>query len=90
MQEKLDFKKPTTIQSYVWPVSLCGQDIVGVAKTGSGKTLAYMLPMAMLCIYNDKINGETIATQQRTNKPYVLVMAPTRELVFQIYRETSR
>ncbi|KAG8178144.1 hypothetical protein JTE90_006283 [Oedothorax gibbosus] len=70
------FEKPTPIQSQVWPISMSGRDLVGIAQTGSGKTLAYVLP-AIVHIFNQ-------APQQRGDGPIALILAPTRELAQQI------
>ena len=42
---KMNFIKPTPIQSMAIPVALKGRDILGTAQTGTGKTLAYCLPL---------------------------------------------
>lgn len=39
-----DWKEPTLIQAYCWPVLNAGRDVVGIAETGSGKTLGFSLP----------------------------------------------
>lgn len=39
-----EWKQPTQIQAYCWPVLNAGRDVVGIAETGSGKTLAFCLP----------------------------------------------
>lgn len=57
---------------------MSGRDAVGIAETGSGKTLAFLLP-AFVHIQELKKK-----THGNTNKPFVLVIAPTRELAQQI------
>ena len=61
---------------------MSGRDLIGIAETGSGKTLAYILPMIRHIRDQppivDGIDG-----------PIALVVAPTRELVLQIYKETK-
>lgn len=42
---RLEYKKPTPIQSQAIPAIISGRDVIGIAKTGSGKTLAFLLPM---------------------------------------------
>ena len=37
---RLQFEKPTPIQSIAWPIAFSGKDVVGIAQTGSGKTLS--------------------------------------------------
>jgi ATP-dependent RNA helicase DDX46/PRP5 len=60
---------------------MSGRDVIGIAETGSGKTLAYVLPMTRH-IRDQSPVGE--------NEGMIgLVMAPTRELAFQIYKESK-
>jgi len=67
------YEHPTPIQDQAIPHILRGEDIVGIANTGTGKTAAFLIPLI------DKI----------LNNPHekVLVVAPTRELAFQIDEE---
>jgi ATP-dependent RNA helicase DBP3 len=72
-----EFKKPSPIQAQSWPVLLSGRDLVGIAKTGSGKTLAFSLPGLV-----------QVAARMRSaqaNRPFMLVLAPTRELAVQTH-----
>ena len=67
----LGYKNPTPIQTDSIPLALSGRDIIGLAETGSGKTAAFALPVL----------------QALMNKPqslFALIMAPTRELAYQI------
>ena len=76
---KLGFDKPTAIQSQALPAIMSGRDVIGVAKTGSGKTVAFLLPMFRHIKDQrplDPMDG-----------PIGLVLAPTRELATQIFRE---
>lgn len=80
--ELLGFTKPTEIQAKVIPLLLNNtkNDIHAQAQTGTGKTLAFGIPLL------HAINQSTKAVQG-------LVVAPTRELVLQIYeslKEVSR
>lgn len=70
---KQNITDPTPIQEQTIPLLLEGKDVIGQSHTGSGKTLAYLLPI--LC----KIDASAKQTQ-------ALVLAPTHELVMQIYR----
>ena len=70
-----EFKNPSPIQSQCWPVLLSGRDVVGIAKTGSGKTLAFSLPGLV------HVSARMKATRQ--DRPYMLVLSPTRELAMQ-------
>ena len=76
------FEAPTAIQRVAWPVVLSGRDTIGLAETGSGKTLAFGLPAIMHLQKQRRVElGEG---------PVVLVLAPTRELVRQTYRELEK
>lgn len=70
------FEKPTDIQKASIPVSLEGEDVIGLSYTGSGKTLAYVAPI--LC----KLEEE--------RKVQALIMCPTRELAEQILLEVRK
>ena len=76
------FEKPTLIQSCSWPILLSGLDLIGIALTGSGKTLAFILPALIHASHQEFV--------QPGDSPIVLVMAPTRELVQQIYTVTNQ
>ncbi len=65
-------KKPTPIQIKSIPPGLEGRDVMGCAQTGTGKTAAFVIPMI-----------ERLADGPRGH-PRGLILAPTRELVFQI------
>ncbi len=65
---------PTEIQEKAITPALSGQDILGIAQTGSGKTLAFLIPLVMKIKY---AQGE---------HPRGLILAPSKELVVQIYR----
>ncbi|TPX71159.1 hypothetical protein SpCBS45565_g01287 [Spizellomyces sp. 'palustris'] len=69
--EKIGFTKPTEIQQASIPDALEGRDIIGLAQTGSGKTAAFALPILQRLFQNPQ-------------PLYACVMAPTRELAFQI------
>jgi ATP-dependent RNA helicase DDX46/PRP5 len=61
---------------------MSGRDLIGIAETGSGKTLAYVLPMIRHIRDQQPI-------RDGIDGPIGIVIAPTRELVFQIYKETK-
>src|SRR3569833_2468426 len=61
---------------------MSGRDVIGIAETGCGKTLAYVLPMIRHIKAQDPcVEGDGMIA---------LIMAPTRELTLQIYRETKK
>ncbi|MCB0355196.1 MAG: DEAD/DEAH box helicase [Bdellovibrionales bacterium] len=70
----LGYDAPTPIQEQAIPVILEGGDVIGLAQTGTGKTAAFALPVL----------HELLASSER-RIPRVLVLAPTRELVDQIF-----
>lgn len=57
---------------------LAGRDVIGVAKTGSGKTLAYLLPLLRHILAQPPL-------EVNETGPIGLILAPSRELAFQIH-----
>ncbi len=73
----ISFTTMTPIQEKAIPEILKGKDIVGQAQTGTGKTAAFAIPsLERLDFQNNSIQ--------------VLVIAPTRELAFQISEEFKK
>ena len=70
------YDTPTPIQAKSIPAAISGRDVLGCAQTGTGKTAAFALP-----ILNHLGQRNRKAVSQR---PFVLVLAPTRELAIQI------
>lgn len=71
---QMGFKLPTPIQRESIPLALNGRDIIGLAETGSGKTLAFALPILQ-------------ALMENPSHLFGLVLAPTRELAYQISQQ---
>jgi len=69
--KSLNYNSPTPIQAAAIPEALAGRDIIGLAETGSGKTAAFAIPILQALM----------ATPSRL---FACVLAPTRELAFQI------
>lgn len=67
----LGFKAPTAIQAEAIPYALTGKDVIGLANTGSGKTAAFALPIIQ-------------ALYDSPQAFFACVLAPTRELAYQI------
>lgn len=67
------YVEATHIQDKAIPEILNGKDVIGIANTGTGKTAAFLIPLI------DKV------IKNKTQK--VLIIAPTRELAFQIQDE---
>lgn len=74
--EKQGIYAPTEIQTLTIPEILNNKDVIGEAHTGSGKTLAFLAPLFQ------KIDANKKDVQ-------VLILAPTRELVMQIERQSK-
>lgn len=70
--DELGYSEPTEIQKKGIPLILNGHDMLGIAQTGTGKTAAFVLPILMKVKY------------AQGNDPRALILAPTKELVFQI------
>lgn len=68
--ERMKITAPTPIQEAAIPPALQGLDILASAQTGTGKTIAYLIPL----IINLSKNPASTA----------LILAPTRELAFQV------
>uniref|UniRef100_A0A7S3NKR6 RNA helicase n=1 Tax=Aureoumbra lagunensis TaxID=44058 RepID=A0A7S3NKR6_9STRA len=68
----LGWTKPTAIQRAAIPVAMSGRDVIGLAETGSGKTGAFALPILHRLLDAPK-------------RLYALILAPTRELAYQIH-----
>ena len=75
------YDKPTDIQKQALPEIIAGKDVLGIAQTGTGKTGAFCLPV-LERLFQDERRAER-------NRPQVLVVAPTRELVSQIVDEAK-
>merc|ERR1712224_390798 len=65
----------TCMQQISLPFTLCGRDVLGVAKTGSGKTLAYLIPIVEI-LYRQFFSDSDILGGA--------IITTTRELATQI------
>ncbi len=94
--EKSEWKEPTPIQMQAIPALLSGRDVLAAAPTGSGKTAAFVIPLLSIVAaakYGNDNNGSgTKSSKEAKNKKGIkgLMLAPTRELADQIYREAER
>jgi len=70
------YETPTPIQAQTVPAALLGRDVLGCAQTGTGKTAAFALPILNRLGQRNR--------KAMPNHPFVLVLAPTRELAIQI------
>lgn len=90
------YKVPTPVQKYSVPIVMGGRDLMACAQTGSGKTGGFLFPILSQAF----IHGPSAIPQanqgpggygrQRKAYPTSLILAPTRELVSQIYDESRK
>ena len=73
------FVEMTPVQSRSLPMALEGKDVCAQAQTGTGKTAAFLITVF------SRILSADVPSKRRD--PLALVLAPTRELALQIYRE---
>lgn len=74
------FKQCTPIQALTLPYTLEGKDIGGQAQTGTGKTAAFVLAAMNRLL-------RKAPDPQYAGQPRTLILAPTRELAIQIYKD---
>lgn len=67
------FQTPTPVQEQAAQLIMDGKDVIAESPTGTGKTLAYALPVL-----------ERIKPEQK--HPQAVILAPSRELVMQIFQ----
>ncbi|HSW81380.1 MAG TPA: DEAD/DEAH box helicase [Candidatus Saccharimonas sp.] len=72
--ESHGYVNPTPIQDEAIKPVLEGRDLIGLANTGTGKTAAFLLPILSRLV-------------EDPNSIRALIMAPTRELAYQIDEE---
>ncbi|KAL8673728.1 MAG: hypothetical protein Q9168_001889, partial [Polycauliona sp. 1 TL-2023] len=88
------YTTPTPVQKYSVPIVMGGRDLMACAQTGSGKTGGFLFPILSQAF----INGPSAVAppaggmgyRSRKALPTSLILAPTRELVSQIYDEARK
>ncbi|KAI1776108.1 DEAD-domain-containing protein [Hypoxylon cercidicola] len=93
--ELAHYKVPTPVQKYSIPIVMGGRDLMACAQTGSGKTGGFLFPIlsqAFLTGPSPVPAGQPGGGYGRQRKAYPtsLILAPTRELVSQIYDEARK
>ncbi|KAJ3285049.1 Nucleolar RNA helicase 2 [Rhizoclosmatium sp. JEL0117] len=73
------------IQAACFQKVMAGKDLLGRARTGTGKTLAFTLPVVETL--KKEIAKNRAEFTKRGRPPFALIMAPTRELANQVFRE---
>jgi len=85
---------PTPVQKYSIPIVMGGRDLMACAQTGSGKTGGFLFPILSQAFQNGPSassgGGGGNFGRQRKALPTSLILAPTRELVSQIYEESRK
>lgn len=84
---QVGYKEPTPIQRAAIPIAMQSRDLIGVAVTGSGKTAAFLLP---LLVYIAELPRIDEFEWRKSDGPYSIVLAPTRELAQQIEIEARK
>ncbi|XP_043402847.1 probable ATP-dependent RNA helicase DDX4 isoform X7 [Chelonia mydas] len=83
---KAGYLKLTPVQKYSIPIILAGRDLMACAQTGSGKTAAFLLPI-LAHMMKDGVTASHFREQQ---EPECIIVAPTRELINQIFLEARK
>ena len=87
------YTTPTPVQKYSVPIVMGGRDLMACAQTGSGKTGGFLFPiLSQAFITGPAANApqQGGGFRQRKAFPTSLILAPTRELVSQIYDEARK
>ena len=89
------YKTPTPVQKYSIPIVMGGRDLMACAQTGSGKTGGFLFPiLSQAYIHGPSAaappQGGGMGYRSRKALPTSLILAPTRELVSQIYDEARK
>ncbi|XP_068107335.1 probable ATP-dependent RNA helicase DDX4 [Hyperolius riggenbachi] len=84
--QKAGYVKLTPIQKHSIPIVLAGRDLMACAQTGSGKTAAFLLPI----LAHMMVNGVAASQFSPMQEPEAIIIAPTRELINQIYLDARK
>lgn len=79
---ELEFKYCTPIQEQALPAALAGQDIIGKAGTGTGKSAVFLIALFTRLLKDRQ-------APRKPGLPRALIIAPTRELVAQIAKDSK-
>nr|XP_033787060.1 probable ATP-dependent RNA helicase DDX4 isoform X2 [Geotrypetes seraphini] len=83
---KAGYSKLTPVQKYSIPIILAGRDLMACAQTGSGKTAAFLVPILAYMMREGVVASHLKPLQE----PEAIIVAPTRELINQIYLEARK
>lgn len=82
--EETGFSHCTPIQAESLSIILKGKDIAGQAQTGTGKTAAFLLGTYA------HLFATSTSEERKPNQPRCIMLAPTRELAVQIYKDAEK
>ena len=77
------FEYCTPIQATSLPIALAGKDVAGQAQTGTGKTVAFLLACCQ------QLATKPAPAERQPTNARALILAPTRELAIQIYKDAE-
>ncbi len=80
----LAFTKLTDVQQVALPMTLAGKDVAGQGRTGTGKTATFLITIINHLLTRASKQGRT------QHHPRALIIAPTRELIIQIYDDAKK
>ncbi|XP_040275533.1 probable ATP-dependent RNA helicase DDX4 [Bufo bufo] len=83
---KAGYVKLTPIQKHSIPIVMAGRDLMACAQTGSGKTAAFLLPI----LAHMMKSGVAASQFKDLQEPEAIIVAPTRELINQIYLDARK
>ena len=83
--KRAKYETPTPVQKHGISILMAGRDLMACAQTGSGKTAAFLFP-----VINNLMARKSESKDGMAVTPQMLVMAPTRELIIQIYDEARK
>ncbi|EXJ96481.1 hypothetical protein A1O1_01607 [Capronia coronata CBS 617.96] len=86
------YATPTPVQKYSIPIVMGGRDLMACAQTGSGKTGGFLFPILSQAFQHGPSGAPASGAgfRQRKAFPTSLILAPTRELVSQIFDEARK
>uniref|UniRef100_A0AC35FRR2 RNA helicase n=1 Tax=Panagrolaimus sp. PS1159 TaxID=55785 RepID=A0AC35FRR2_9BILA len=85
LKELSDYIKPRNIQKVCIPYIQEGHNVKVQSETGSGKTVAFLVP-----IIDNLIALKNSGRPLPSDGPIALIIAPTRELVTQLYEQARK
>uniref|UniRef100_A0A914Y5C4 RNA helicase n=1 Tax=Panagrolaimus superbus TaxID=310955 RepID=A0A914Y5C4_9BILA len=89
IKERSKYGRPRKIQAAAIPFILDQFDIKSQGETGSGKTGAFLIPIIDCCMKAKKATNED-RFESEAAAPYAVIIAPTRELVMQVYEQAVK